>query len=273
MRLRKMTCCGAKSHFLKFDCAKLFFRGTEKASFALHFAKWLSGVVFCLPLLLSGADIFLAGDSTMASYGADKYPLTGWGVKLPELCRPDVKVYNFARNGASSRSFRESFWKKLISRVKPGDFVLIQFGHNDGFKKDTLPGTTFKENLHFFIREVRTAKATPILLTQTVICRFRNGEAFNKDIECAFIKATVEVAAETGVELVDHNAWALKKISAMGRDTAAKMYMNLEKGQYPAYPDGRVDNAHFQESGAMFFAAGFVALAKENNLSVAGLFK
>jgi lysophospholipase L1-like esterase len=228
---------------------------------------------FSLPCPLAGADIFLAGDSTMASYPESRRPLTGWGMKLPELCKKGVRVYNFARNGASSQSFRDSFWQELISQVKPGDYVLIQFGHNDGFKKDTDPDTTFQDNLHFFIRAVRSKKAVPVLLTQTVICRFRDGKAFNKDVELPFIYATRKVAAEANVELIDHNWWALKKITALGRERAAKMYMNLEKGKYPAYPAGRVDNAHFQESGALFFASGVVEIAKSQNISVAKLFR
>ncbi len=268
-----MTSRWLTSRVPKLTHRRFFLHGAENSSFFPAIFAWSLALVLSLPIPLVGTDIFLAGDSTMTSYPESKYPLTGWGVKLPELCKKGVRVYNFARNGASSQSFRDSFWRELISRVKPGDYVLIQFGHNDGFKKDTDPETTFQENLHFFIREVRGKNAVPVLLTQTAICRFRDGKAFNKDVELPFIYATRKVAAEANVELIDHNEWALKKISALGRERAAKMYMNLEKGEYPAYPAGRVDNAHFRESGALFFAEGVVEIAKSQNLSVAKLFR
>ena len=230
-----------------------------------------------LPLLLSAADIYLAGDSTMARYAEKRAPLTGWGMELQALCADGVKVYNRAVSGTSSKSFKEKYWAKLIAKVQPGDFVFIQFGHNDRSKKNdryTDPATTFQDNLRFFISEVRARKATPVLLTITPVCRFKkSGRMYNAQVHQNYINAIRSVAAAEKVDLIDHNALLLAEFGPLGAEKAAKMYMNLEPGEFPAYPKGKKDNTHLRDAGAKIAAKLAVENAKAQKLTVAGLFK
>jgi lysophospholipase L1-like esterase len=229
------------------------------------------------PVMLWGADIILTGDSTMAKYNVKRAPLTGWGMELQPLCKDGVKVYNQAISGASSKSYRENFWVKAIAKVKAGDFVFIQFGHNDRSKKADRfsdPETTFQDNLRFFIAEVRAKKATPVLLTITPVCRFnKKGEMYNAKTHQNYIDAIRKVAKEENVALIDHNSLLLKEFGALGAEKAAKMYMNLAPGKYTAYPDGKKDNTHLCSTGAKIAAKAAVENAKSQNLPVAGLFK
>ena len=230
-----------------------------------------------LALPAFAADIYLAGDSTMQGYDKSIYPVTGWGAKLQKHCKKGVKIHNLARSGASSKSYyTHEYYGLLLKAVQPGDYVFVQFGHNDAHndKRNTIPESTFQDYLKKYIADIRAKKATPVLLTQTTICRFgKDGKVYNTEIEQRFIEATRKVAKEMNVELIDHNAWALKNVSALGETKAKTLYMYLKKGEYPAYPEGRNDDCHFHERGAEFFAAGAVKQAKADKLKIARLFK
>src|SRR3954463_894378 len=113
--------------------------------------------------------VYLAGDSTMATKPLD-LPERGWGMALHGLMKDPAMIQNHAVNGRSTRSFiEEGRWARLVAALQPGDFVLIQFGHNDekveNPKVGTDPKTTFRDNLRRFIRETRAKQATPILAT------------------------------------------------------------------------------------------------------------
>ncbi len=230
-----------------------------------------------LPLFLGAADIILIGDSTMANYPAKRAPLTGWGMKLRPLCKKGVKVYNVARSGASARSYREKLWEKAAARIKAGDFVLIQFGHNDRSKKNDRysdPDSTYQEYLLGFIKEVREKGATPVLLTATPVCRFdRKGKMYNGSVHHKYNEATRKVAETAGVELIDHNKLILAELGPKGQAAAEKYYMNLASGEFSNYPDGKKDNTHWRDTGAELIARLAVENAKAQKLKVAELFK
>ena len=123
--------------------------------------------------------IHMAGDSTCANYAASS-ALTGWGQVLNEYCKPGVRVNNLAKSGCSSKSFIDiKRWDMLLEMVKPGDYVIVQFGHNDS-KKDkkrfTDPKTTYSANLKKFIDDVRARKANPIIATSISRCIFKKGK-------------------------------------------------------------------------------------------------
>ena len=126
--------------------------------------------------------ILLAGDSTCASYPASRAPLTGWGQVLNQYCREGVTVRNHALSGYSTRSFiRNKKWDKLVSEIKPGDYVVVQFGHNDGSKRHnryTDPATSYRDNLKKFIADVRARKGNPIIGTSIARCTYKNGKFF-----------------------------------------------------------------------------------------------
>src|SRR5689334_17938120 len=113
--------------------------------------------------------IWLIGDSTMANKEIKAYPETGWGMPFAYFFDSTVVVDNRARNGRSTRSFiAEGLWQPVVDRLKEGDYVFIQFGHNDESKEKGERYATpeqYKTNLIKFVTETRAKKANPILLT------------------------------------------------------------------------------------------------------------
>ncbi|HVE60173.1 MAG TPA: hypothetical protein VNA26_00020, partial [Chitinophagaceae bacterium] len=133
---------------------------------------WLAGFVILSAFNLPPKNkikIFLAGDSTMSVKEVKAYPETGWGMPFAHFFDSTVTVDNRAKNGRSTRTFiSEGLWKKLIDDLKEGDYVFIQFGHNDESPEKTERYSTpeqYKINISLFISETRAKKATPVLLT------------------------------------------------------------------------------------------------------------
>lgn len=117
--------------------------------------------------------IFMIGDSTMANKKIDGgNPERGWGMVLPGFFSEDIRIDNHAANGRSSKSFiSEGRWEKVISKVKKGDYVFIQFGHNDekaDSTRHTDPGSTFDENLRRYVNETRAKGGIPVLFNSIV---------------------------------------------------------------------------------------------------------
>src|SRR5512139_1505791 len=129
--------------------------------------------------------IFLAGDSTMAAKRSEKRPETGWGECLQQFFdSTSVIVENHAKNGRSTRTFiAESLWQAIVDSLKSGDYVFIQFGHNDKSQQKPERYSSpedFRENLKRFVRDVRDKKAIPVLLTPVVRRRFNaRGEFYD----------------------------------------------------------------------------------------------
>ncbi|MFM1835888.1 MAG: hypothetical protein RJA04_576, partial [Bacteroidota bacterium] len=151
--------------------------------------------------------VFLIGDSTMADKIPADFPETGWGMPFAKLFNEAVEVQNHAYNGRSTKSFRrEGRWAKVQSQLKKGDYVFIQFGHNDAKESDTsryAPAQTdFRANLIRYVKETRAAGATPILLTPTQRRKFDSTGVF-VDQHADYPTVVREVAAQEKVMLID----------------------------------------------------------------------
>src|SRR6478672_11826514 len=126
--------------------------------------------------------IYLIGDSTMCTYEPDRAPLTGWGMPFAHFFDSTVTIDNRARGGRSTRTFlSENRWQPITDSLQAGDYVLIQFGHNDEAKEEKYkdrytPVTDYKTNLQKFIRETKAKGATPVLITPVTRMRFEKGE-------------------------------------------------------------------------------------------------
>ena len=240
----------------------------------------------CMSGTITAADIFMVGDSTMCPYSEDRAPLTGWGVKLAGLTASGVRVHNHAGGGLSSKSYMTSKrWEELLKSAKKGDYVIIQFGHNDGvlrpnnFYRFTDAEKTYPLYLKIYIEESRLRGLIPVLLSQTVYCGFRpDGSVYNfkepGEVGGApYVAACRKVAEETGCDFLDINGAAMEKFASMSKKDIEKLYMVLKPGDSPNYPKGRVDHVHLTREGAAFYAELFVKLAKEKNLGIAKLFK
>ena len=202
--------------------------------------------------------VFVAGDSTAAEKRADRRPETGWAERLQAFFDPDdVRVVNLARNGRSTRTFlSEGRWDALLDEVRPGDVVLIQFGHNDQSESKPdryTPPDAFQANLRRFVADVRQRDATPVLMTPVVRRRFDDEGRFY-DVHGAYPDLTRAVAAETGAALLDVHRTSEAVLRAWGAEGSKDLFLILAPGEHPNYPDGLDDNTHFSPLGASIAA-------------------
>lgn len=201
--------------------------------------------------------VFLAGDSTCAIKETKAFPETGWGMPFVHFWDSTVKVVNRAKNGRSTKTFiSEGLWKSIMDEAKEGDYVIIQFGHNDEAKDKAeryATPDTFKMNLTKFINETREKKATPILLTPVSRRKFdKEGNAVaTHEQYSALVK---EIVKETGVLFIDLDEKSKALYQQFGPENSKWLFLQLQPGEHPNYPDGRNDNTHFNELGARLIA-------------------
>lgn len=201
--------------------------------------------------------IFLAGDSTIAIKDTNVYPETGWGMPFVYFWDSTVTVVNRAKNGRSTKTFiSEGLWKSVINEAGEGDYVIIQFGHNDAAvtkpERYATPDT-FKMNLARFIKETREKNATPILFTPVSRRKFdKEGRAVEThELYAALVK---EVAVQEKADLVDLDELSKTLYQQFGPELSKLLFLQLKPGEHPNYPEGRDDNTHFNELGARLVA-------------------
>lgn len=201
--------------------------------------------------------IFLAGDSTIAIKETKAYPETGWGMPFVYFWDSSVTVVNRAKNGRSTKTFlSEGLWKSITGEAREGDYVFIQFGHNDESKEKGeryATPDTFRMNLTRFIADTRALKAIPILFTPVSRRKFDStGKAMETHREySAYVK---EVAASEKVLCIDLDSKSRDLYQQFGKNDSKLLFMQLKPGEHPNYPDGRDDNTHFNELGARLIA-------------------
>lgn len=221
--------------------------------------RWFS--LLLLPVLLRAAPgtpepkLHLIGDSTMADKPTDPpNPEHGWGQILPAFFRDPAMVVNHAVNGRSTKSFiDEGRWQQVLDVLQPGDYVLIQFGHNDEKSADPLrytdPHGAYEDNLRRFIRETRAHGATPLLATPVVRRKWdANGKLV--DTHGEYPDAMRSVAREENVPLLDLQRLTAEMVEKEGVDGSKKIYLWIRPGEYRRLPDGREDDTHFSAYGA-----------------------
>jgi pectinesterase len=202
--------------------------------------------------------VYLAGDSTMAVKRPDRRPETGWGEALPQFFRDgEVRIDNRAANGRSTRSFiAEGRWKGITDALHEGDYVFIQFGHNDEAKDKTDRYATpqeYRTNLALMVDDVRARKALPVLLTPVQRRKFdKDGKLV--DTHGEYPEIVRALAAERGVPLIDMHRGSAEVLQRYGADSSAKLFLQVEVGETPNYPTGVHDNTHFRPLGAELMA-------------------
>ena len=228
--------------------------------------------------------IFTIGDSTMANKSlVGGNPERGWGQMLSRYFSADIVIDNHAVNGRSSKSFiDEGRWDKVLEKLKKGDYVFIQFGHNDeksDEKRHTDPGTTFDANLKRFVEEARAKGAIPVLFNSIVRRNFgkTNADAVAQavvqddiregidpnapqaeekagarliDTHGAYLDSPRNVARELDVPFVDLNRITHDLVERMGPETSKQLFVWVAPNTVPALPDGREDNTHLNVRGA-----------------------
>lgn len=197
--------------------------------------------------------IFLAGDSTMAIKDPKDFPETGWGVPFATFFNDSVKVVNLAVNGRSTRTFiEEGRWQALIKDLQPGDYVFIQFGHNDQSEHKVDRYTTpqqYRANLNRFIDEVESKQANPILLTPVVRRHFDENGKLKQTHPYADIVRDI-AGKRPEVVFIDAEKITHDYFEKMGDEESKLRFMHLEAGLHPNYPIGMMDDTHYNELGA-----------------------
>ena len=230
------------------------------------------------------ADIFMMGDSTMCDYKKGLYPQEGWGQRLRTFVKDGVTVHNRAVGGISSKTFMTSGrWQKVLEDIKPGDYAIMAFGHNDATKAKPQRYCTkdeYRANMEKFIDGIREKGATPILATSII----HIGGVSEKDGKVSvrataagigpYIDATRELAAAKDVPLLDLNAAAKDAFEKMTKREIESLYMVLGPAESWQALKGKADRCHPRDKGADFYARTAVELAKKNAPKLfAGCFK
>jgi lysophospholipase L1-like esterase len=221
--------------------------------------------------------IYLAGDSTMAQKLPEKRPETGWGEMLANFFQDGkVTIDNRAQNGRSTRSFiAEGRWQAIVDQLEEGDYVFIQFGHNDESKEKVdryTPPADYRNNLVRFINEVREKKGLPVLLTSVMRRRFdSNGKLVDTHAEYPDIVRSI--AAENRVPLIDMHQSSARILERYGPEESRKLFLQLPPNENANYPKGVEDNTHFNPVGAQVMAGLAAVGVKEQKLPLAKYLK
>ena len=199
--------------------------------------------------------IFICGDSTAASYAPERAPIVGWGQLLGSHV-PGAEIINRAMAGRSTKSYlAEGRLQAIEKELQAGDLLLIQFTHNDGSDlvwRHTDPYTSFTDNLAIFVDTARLRGAIPVLMTPIPRRSWQNGELV--DLHGDYPKAIRRLAMLRNVPLLEILEPGMTHLRQLGDEESRKLYMHVEPGVYPDYPNGNVDDTHTRHAGADLYA-------------------
>ena len=246
-----------------------------------QYAGKCCGIFFVVVLLAMAARpaaaapvVYLAGDSTVMSYGSGNYPQQGWGGRIQDLFVGGVTFNNRAIGGRSSKSFvDEGRLASILGVIKPGDYLFVQFGHNDIYsdvRLHTDPFTSYKIYLAMYIDQSRQYGAIPVLVTPMGRRRYDSSGRFINDFvdRSAAMK---QLAVEKNVPLIDLNAKSIAFYNSIGVPATTDVFLWLAPNQYAPFPNGVSDGTHFQEYGAAQLARLVVQGIEESRLGIRGL--
>ncbi len=235
----------------------------------LLFILILSASVLAQPQAVT---VFLAGDSTCADKLPEKRPETGWGEMLGKHFKDGkVRIENRAMNGRSTKTFiSEGRWQKIVDELKKGDWVFVQFGHNDSSKDKGdryTPPDEYRANLIKFIDEVRSKDGSIVLMTPVMRRRFDKDGNF-VDSHGEYPDIVRSVANEKKVPLIDMHRKTEALIKRYGVEGSRSLFLQLKPDEDPNYPKGIEDNTHFNPKGADEVATLAVEGIRESKLKL-----
>lgn len=218
--------------------------------------------------------VYMIGDSTMCLYPTRQLPINGWGMPFANYFDASVTIDNRAKGGRSTRTFlEENRWKPIADSLNVGDYVFIQFGHNDEatgpqFAARYTSVPDYKINLIKFITETRAKNAIPILVTPVSRRSFdKDGNA--KETHVEYSKAVFEVGEQYKVPVIDLDKKSREMYQQLGPVRAKLLFMELDSAEHPNYPVGRHDGTHFNAYGARKIAEIVLNDLKEKRLELA----
>lgn len=212
--------------------------------------------------------IYIAGDSTAQGYDTTRTVMRGWAQMLPLYFDDQVNIVNKAKAGRSTKSYlKEGRWQAILDTIKPNDYVIIQFGHNDASKKPERHASypDYKRNLIQMIQQAREKQAKPILATSIVMRTFVDNALVDDRLK-AYPTITRQIADSLNVPLIDANLKTRDLILTLGDEPSKKLYMWIEAGIDSIRPNGSQDDTHLQEPGAKAVAKIVAKEIKKQNL-------
>ncbi len=218
--------------------------------------------------------VWLIGDSTVCDQPLDRSPVTGWGTPFANYMDSTVTVHNMARGGRSTRTFiSQGRWQAVADSLAEGDYVLMQFGHNDEakepqYKDRYTPVPDYKVNLIRFIEETRSHKANPVLVTPVTRMRF-DDKGNIQETHKEYSAAVWEVGNQYKVPVIDLDSMSRNLLQHYGLERSKDLFMFLDSMQNPHYPNGRQDWTHFNEMGARRMAELVLNEIKKQRLELA----
>jgi lysophospholipase L1-like esterase len=214
--------------------------------------------------------VYLAGNSTVVDQASE--PWAAWGQMIPRFFKPDsLAISNHAESGEALKSFvAERRLEKILSTIKAGDYLFIEFAHNDQKQGSAYlePFSTYKEYLRMYIHEARKHHAIPVLVTSM---HRRNFDQDGKIVNTLgdYPEAMRQTAKEENVALIDLNTMSKVFYEAMGLEKSVKAFVHYPAGTFPGQKDELKDNTHFNAYGAYELAKCIVEGIKTNNLGIA----
>lgn len=193
--------------------------------------------------------IFIAGDSTVVDQSDE--PWTGWGQILTRFFDPHIAIANYAESGEAANTFVSAKrFAKLLTKMKKGDYLFIQFGHNDEKQKGDGKGpfTSYKQSLKYLVDEARKKGGIPVLITSM------NRRTFDKDGKITnshgdYTLAMKQLATEENIPLIDLNSMSKILYEAWGVENSIKAFVHYPKGTFPNQTIDLADNTHFNPYG------------------------
>ncbi|MBC6989625.1 rhamnogalacturonan acetylesterase [Hymenobacter sp. BT491] len=213
--------------------------------------------------------VFLAGNSTVVNQ--DDEPWAAWGQMIPRFFKPGVAIANHAESGLTLGSFLGSHrLEKVLSVMKPGDYLFIEFGHNDQKEKGVNDGAfkSYTERLKLFVSEAKKKGGIPVIVTSTARRNFDEATGKNVNSLGDYPEAARKVAQEEQVALIDLNAMTTTLYEAMGVEESKKAFVHYPANSYPNQPQPLADNTHFNPYGAYEIAKCIVEGIKANRLAI-----
>ena len=198
----------------------------------------------------------LMGDSTMADKDLSyENPERGWGQRLKSHVDTNVIVANYAQNGRSTKSVQTlGIWDRVKKDLKAGEYLFIQFGHNDSKESDTTryaaPFGAYQDNIRLFVDHALSVGAKPVLFTPVSRRWFDDEGKLKENCHGDYPVAVMQIAEEYGLPLIDANRITQAWLKSLGDEPSRRYYMWVEKGTNPKHPDGKIDNTHTNVAGA-----------------------
>lgn len=230
-------------------------------------------MLLSLNCLAQKPTIYGIGDSTMANKPKpEENPERGWGQMLPLFFNDNITIDNRAVNGRSTRSFiSEKRWDDILKTLKKGDYVFIQFGHNDQKEKDstrfTNPHTAYRHNLIRFVNETRAKGATPILFSSIVRRNF-NEKGVLISTHGDYPLETRLVAQEYNVPFIDMEYYTELLEQSYGPEKSKQLHLHFKAGEIPYYKEDKADDTHLGVKGATAIAKIAVEELKKTKLDI-----